>query len=238
MREKLIKIMLIIILLMIILFVGGSLYNKMNNKEKEKPIENKNPTGRLDQGEALLDSSVIIELAKVFTTYDNPNKNDFSRYAQIEKLGNNLDTPLKLYFTFYALDLDKKYTYKKCSEISMDNINDLICSEKTKVYDEERVKKKYNYLFGHDQNIDVNNALCGCNRMILDTNNHEWVSFDDNCPQGGKSAETKIDSAYVDNDLLTISMVEKVNKELLYITLEFTFDEEVNHYVFSKREVS
>lgn len=238
MKKNLIKITLIVILLIIILFVCGSLYNKIHNTEKEKPIETKKTTGRLDQGEAVLDSSVIIELTKVFTTYNNHNKNDFSRYAQIEKLESNIDTSLKLYFTFYALDLDKKYKYKKCSEISMDNINDLICSEKTKVYDEEIVKKKYAYLFGHDQKVDVNNALCGCNRMILDTNNHEWVSFDDNCPQDGKIAETKIDSAYVYDDLLTISMVEKVNKEMLYVSLEFTYDEEVDHYVFSKREVS
>ena len=65
MRERLLKIILIIILLSIILFVGGSLYSKIVNYKEEKPKIKETTTGRLNQGEVLLDSSIIEELTNI-----------------------------------------------------------------------------------------------------------------------------------------------------------------------------
>ncbi len=252
MKRKLVQITIIIIILVLLLLLGWLLYDKYakNNNSKDDDVvviddskkDDGTVTGRLEPGEVLTTNSTVKELSKIFTTYQDDYSN-YYKYASIKKLSSNLDTNLKLFFTFYALDLDRVSKSIKCSDVKVAGDGEWKCGfpdpEKTSAFDEQKVNEKYKYLFGSNQKIDVTEAEFGIQKLIYDKENKVWVLFANGKNiTSGEYAKSKIDGAYVDGDTLTINIVESFeNGKEQTVAVEFVFDEQVNHYVFNKRTV-
>ncbi|MBQ6538973.1 MAG: hypothetical protein IJL76_01695 [Bacilli bacterium] len=249
MKNQLIKIMIIIAVVLIVLALGWICYDKViANHNDDVVVVDENTkddgtvTGRLEPGEVLPTNSTVKELANIFTT-KNDKYTNYYKYATIEKLSGDLDTDLKLFFTFYALDLDKASKSIKCSDVKVKADGKWKCGfpdpEKTRAFDQNKVIEKYKYLFGNDQKIDVNEAEFGIQKLIYDKDNKVWVLFaNGENITSGKYAKTKIDAAYVDSDILTINTIETLDDgKVKSVALEFVFDEDVDHYVFNKRIV-
>ncbi len=250
MKRKLVQITIIIIILVLLLLLGWLLYDKYakNNNSKDDDVvviddskkDDGTVTGRLEPGEVLTTNSTVKELSKIFTTYQDDYSN-YYKYASIKKLSGNVDTNLKLFFTFYALDIDKKSKSIKCSDVKVKGDGEWKCGfpdpEKTTAFDEKVVNEKFKYLFGSNQTINVKEAEFGIQKLIYDEANKAWILFANGKNiTSGEYAKTKIDGAYVDDNTLTINIVETLESgEEQTVAVEFDFDEKVNHYVFSNR---
>lgn len=251
MRKQLIKIMIIIAIVLIVLALGWMAYDKFiakDNKNDDVVVIDDNAkddgkvTGRLEPGEVLTTNSTVKELSKIFTTLSDDYEN-YYKYASIKKLSGKLDTDLKLFFTFYALDIDKSSESIKCSDVKVKSDGKWKCGfpdpEKTRAFDESKVIEKYKYLFGSDQAINVTEAEFGIQKLIYDKDNKSWILFaNGENITSGEYAKSKIDAAYVDGDNLTINIIETLKDgKTNTVALEFVFDESVDHYVFKKRTV-
>lgn len=249
MKSKLIKIMIIIALVLIVLAIGIMLFTKYSNNAGDAVVidENKKDTslttGRIPDGEVLLNNNTVKELTKIFTTYGDEYSN-YYKYSMITKLSNKMDTKSKLFFTFYAMDINKEYKNMKCSDVNVQAESDKwSCgfpdTDKTTAFDENKVLEKMKYLFGHNQSIELKEVEFGNQKMMYDVDNKAWILFATGvATKKGEYATTSLEAAYSNEDTLTINITEKLSDDKTQtVALEFIYDEEVNHYVFNKRIV-
>ncbi len=250
MKERLIKIMIIIAIVIILLALGWMCYDKYIKKTDTDPDikvvdetkkDNSDVTGKIADGEVLPTNSTVQELSKVFSTYEEEYTNYF-KYSEIKKLSNGLNSSDKLFFTLYAMGINKESKSIKCSDLKVKESGNYKCGVITKnettAYDKDKVIEKYKYLFGSKETFDLKEATFDNQKMLLDESNNAWILLAvSNSAKSGDYAKTKIDGAYSYENVLTINTIETINNEEKSVTLEFVFDEEVNHYVFSKRTV-
>ena len=249
--NRLVKAIIIVAAIIIFIALLWICYDKFFVKDSndiddvvvidETKKDNSSPKGEIAEGEVGLNNSTVVELSKIFTTSSDKNTS-YLRYRNINKLSSSFGTNEKLYFTLYALNLDKDYQDVNCSEVKVNAPSGWLCGENnsktTKAFSENSVNEKYKYLFGHEQSIDKQNCDYEYLKIVYDKDLGKWIVFYPNSVGGtGDVAKTTIDGAYSDQGNLDIVTSEIVNNKTNTVTLTFRFDEEENHYVFVKRLV-